>query len=156
MIRGRIFSEMIRIHARKPEFQAESRSYRPKVKERFHLVWEIPRSVLGRTVFFFAEERSTNIEIKCVQVLLSPIQPKGPHRTDKTMTLRRKTMRSKRSAWLGPLGRGSYSRKGVFLPFWCLPLLREKNLLLRKEPLSEPFLPLKPISRIKTPSKNPS
>ena len=31
MIRGRIFSEMIRIQARKSELQAESRSYGPKV-----------------------------------------------------------------------------------------------------------------------------
>ena len=31
MIRGLIFSEMIRIQARKSELQAESRSYRPKV-----------------------------------------------------------------------------------------------------------------------------
>ena len=31
MIRGRIFSEMIRIQARKSELQAESRSYDPKV-----------------------------------------------------------------------------------------------------------------------------
>ena len=32
MIRGRIFSEMIRISARKSELQAKSRSYRPKVR----------------------------------------------------------------------------------------------------------------------------
>ena len=31
MIRGQIFSGMIRIRARKSELQAESRSYRPKV-----------------------------------------------------------------------------------------------------------------------------
>ena len=31
MIRGQIFSGMIRIQARKSEIQAESRSYRPKV-----------------------------------------------------------------------------------------------------------------------------
>ena len=33
MIRGRIFREMIRIRARKSELQAESRSYRPKVRD---------------------------------------------------------------------------------------------------------------------------
>ena len=33
MIRGQIFSGMIRIRARKPELQAESRSYRPKVRD---------------------------------------------------------------------------------------------------------------------------
>ena len=33
MIRGRIFSEMIRIQARKSELQAESRSYGPKVRD---------------------------------------------------------------------------------------------------------------------------
>ena len=32
MIRGRAFIEIIRIQARKSEFQAESRSYRPKVR----------------------------------------------------------------------------------------------------------------------------
>ena len=32
MIRGRIFSEVIRIQARKSELQPESRSYRPKVR----------------------------------------------------------------------------------------------------------------------------
>ena len=32
MIRGRIFSEMIWIQARKSELQAESRSYGPKVR----------------------------------------------------------------------------------------------------------------------------
>ena len=32
MIRGRIFSEMIRVSAQKSELQAKSRSYRPKVR----------------------------------------------------------------------------------------------------------------------------
>ena len=47
MIRGRVFSEMIRIQARKSELQAESRGYGPKVRvtggQTLRIRTELPR-----------------------------------------------------------------------------------------------------------------